>query len=93
MDTAAFFSALIGAVPGLIASLVTLHLTRKSNQSLEKFKTDLQQNVIQFTKWHEKRIEALITIHEAFCDYLAKDFTLSRRVTFILEYLSQQPLI
>jgi hypothetical protein len=70
MDTAAFFSALIGAVPGLIASLVTLHLTRKSNQSLVKFKTDLQQNVIQFTKWHEKRIEALITIHEAFCDYL-----------------------
>jgi hypothetical protein len=46
MDRAALLSALIGAMigatPGFIASLVTLHLTRKSNQSLEKLKTDLQ---------------------------------------------------
>src|ERR1700732_4320209 len=74
MNMAVLWSALtgaaIGAIPGLISSLVMLHLTRKSNQSLERVKTDLQQDVIQFTKWHEKRIEALIAIYNAFCDYL-----------------------
>lgn len=66
----ALIGAAIGAIPGFISSLVMLHLTKKSNQSLERVKTDLQQDVIQFTKWHEKRIEALITIYNAFCDYL-----------------------
>jgi hypothetical protein len=75
MNLAVFWSALtgamIGAIPPFILSLVMLHLTRKSNQSLERVKTDLQQNVIQFTKWHEKRVEALIAIiYTAFCDYL-----------------------
>jgi hypothetical protein len=74
MNMAILWSALIGAAvgatPGFISSLVILHLTRKSNQSLEKVKTDLQQDVIQFTKWHEKRIEALIAIYNGFCDYL-----------------------
>jgi hypothetical protein len=66
----AMVGAIIGATPGFVVSLVMLHLTRRSNQTLERFKTDLQQNVIQFTKWHEKRLEALITIYGAFCDYL-----------------------
>jgi hypothetical protein len=74
MNMAVLWSALIGAavgaIPGLISSLVMLHLTRKSNQSLERVKTDLQQDVIQFTKWHEKRIEAIIAIYNAFCEYL-----------------------
>jgi hypothetical protein len=51
MNWSALISAMIGTTPGFIVALVMLHLTRKSNQSsLEKFKTDLQQNVIQFTK-------------------------------------------
>jgi hypothetical protein len=62
----ALIGALVGAAPGFISSLVILHLTRKSNQSLERIKTDLQQDVIQFTKWHEKRIEAFIAIYNAF---------------------------
>jgi hypothetical protein len=74
MDMAVLWSALIGAAvgatPGFISSLVMLHLTRNSNRSLERIKTDLQQDIIQFTKWHEKRIEALIAIYNAFCDYL-----------------------
>jgi hypothetical protein len=49
MNMAVLWSALIGAAvgatPGFISSLVILHLTRKSNQSLERVKTDLQQDV------------------------------------------------
>jgi hypothetical protein len=66
----AFIGAMIGAIPGSLVSLVTYLLTRRSNQSLERVKTDLQQDVIQFTKWHEKRIDALVVIYTAFCDYL-----------------------
>jgi len=66
----ALIGATIGAMPGFLASLVMLHLTKKANQSLERIKTDLQRDVVQFTKWHEKRIEALETIYMAFCDYL-----------------------
>jgi len=75
----ALIGAAIGATPGFISSLVMFHLTRKSNQSLERVKTRLQQDVIQFTKWHEKRIEALIAIYNAFCDYLS----FLRRVLYI----------
>jgi hypothetical protein len=70
MNTDVIWSAVIGTTPGFIGSLVMFYLTRKSNKSLEKVKTDLQRDVIQFTKWHEKRVEALITIYTAFCDYL-----------------------
>jgi hypothetical protein len=70
MNTDVIWSAVIGTTPGFIGSLVVFYLTRKSNKSLEKVKTDLQRDVIQFTKWHEKRVEALITIYTAFCDYL-----------------------
>jgi hypothetical protein len=70
MNTDALLSALLGGLPACITSLVTFHMMRKSNQSLEKTKTKFQQDLLQFTKWHEKRIEALISIYEAFCDYL-----------------------
>ena len=55
MNTDVIWSAVIGTTPGFIGSLVMFYLTRRSNKSLEKVKTDLQRDVIQFTKWHEKR--------------------------------------
>jgi hypothetical protein len=74
LDTTALWAALIGAAigasPGFILSLVTFPLTKKSNRSLEQLKTNLQQEVIQFTKWHEERIESPVTIYQTFCDYL-----------------------
>jgi hypothetical protein len=38
--------------------LAMFYLTRRSNKALEKVKTDLQRDVIQFTKWHEKHVFA-----------------------------------
>jgi hypothetical protein len=65
-----FWSSLLSAVPGLIVSLLVLRATRGINQSLEKFKSDLQQDTIKFTKWHEKRLDATAAIYNDFEVYL-----------------------
>jgi hypothetical protein len=68
-----FWSSLLAAVPGLFVSLLVLRATRGINQSLEKFKSDLQQDTIKFTKWHEKRLDATAAIYndfEAYLDFL-----------------------
>jgi hypothetical protein len=89
MNTDVLLSAFIGGLPASITSLVVLYMTRKSNQSLEKVKTKYQQDLVQFSKWHEKRIEALISIYEAFCDYL--DF-LRRRLYVKNAGMSMDPV-
>src|SRR5262249_3077430 len=40
------------------------------NKSLERLKSDLQRDVFKFSKWHEKRVEAVIAIYQAFETYL-----------------------
>jgi hypothetical protein len=60
-------------------TLLGLYFTRRVNRSLESFKKDIQQDVVKFTKWHEKRLSALETIYAAFCDYL--DFL--RRMLYV----------
>jgi hypothetical protein len=71
INWAAFFSGLIGtAVPALIVSLLMLQVTKRVNQSLERFKSELQQDSVRFGKWHEKRVEASIALYVAFDEYL-----------------------
>lgn len=72
MDWNAFWSAVLGsAVPGSAISLLMLYLTDRNNKAMERHKNELQQDIIKFTKWHEKRLEALEAIYVAFCEYLS----------------------
>jgi hypothetical protein len=71
MDWSAFWSAVLGsAVPGSAISLLVLYLTHRNNKAMERHKNELQQDIIKFTKWHEKRLAALEAIYIAFCEYL-----------------------
>jgi|GEM_PF-2984918 len=71
MDWNAFWSAVLGsAVPGSAISMLMLYLTHRNNKAMERHKTELQQSIVKFTKWHDKRLEALLVIYNAFCDYL-----------------------
>ncbi|QQS14273.1 MAG: hypothetical protein IPK81_08930 [Rhodospirillales bacterium] len=71
MNWATFWSSLLGtAIPGVIASVIVLFLSRRITKSIETFKKDLQQDIVKFTKLHEKRLESLIEIYNAFADYL-----------------------
>jgi hypothetical protein len=71
IDWTAFWSGLLGTtIPGLLVSLLVLRVTRTLNQSLEKFKSDLQRDVVKFSRWHEKRVEASVAIYSAFREYL-----------------------
>jgi hypothetical protein len=49
---------------------VSIYLTLRVNKSLERLKSDLQQDVFKFSKWHERRVEAVIVIYQAFETYL-----------------------
>jgi hypothetical protein len=69
MNWSGFFSAMIGALPTLLVSLVMLYLTIEPDQSMEKLKTDLPRNAIQFTKWHEKRVQALTAMAQEISKY------------------------
>ena len=71
MNWGAFWSAVLGsAVPTSIISLLMLYLTHRNNKAMERHKKEIQQDIIKFSKWHEKRTEALLAIYNAFCDYL-----------------------
>ena len=71
MDWHAFWSAVLGsAVPGSAISVLLLYLTHRNDKAMETHKTELNQSIVKFTKWHDKRLEALLVIYNAFCDYL-----------------------
>ena len=60
MSWPVFLSALIGSsLPGLFIGVYF-------NRSLERMKGDLQRDVFKSSKWHERRIDAVIAIYEAF---------------------------
>jgi hypothetical protein len=60
MSWPVFLSALIGSsLPGLFVGVYF-------NRSLERMKGDLQRDVFKSSKWHERRIDAVIAIYEAF---------------------------
>src|SRR5579871_6072932 len=71
MNWTVFWSGLLGTtLPGLAVSLLVLHLSDRINKAMERHKKELQQDIIKFSKWHEKRLDALIAIYNGFCDYL-----------------------
>jgi hypothetical protein len=71
IDWTAFWSGLLGTtLPGLFVSLLVLRVTRNFNQSLERLKSDLQRDVVKFSKWQERRVEASVAIYIAFRKYL-----------------------
>jgi hypothetical protein len=70
MDWTAFWSAMVGAIPATLISMFSLLVQTRSAQALELVKTQLQQDVFKFSKWHERRVDALLKIFEAFVDYL-----------------------
>jgi hypothetical protein len=60
MNWPVFLSGLIGSsLPGLF---IGIYFTR----SLERLKGDLQRDVFKSSKWHQRRIEAVIAVYEAF---------------------------
>lgn len=60
MNWPVFLSGLIGS--SLPALLIGIYFTR----SLERLKGDLQRDVFKSSKWHERRIEAVVAVYEAF---------------------------
>jgi hypothetical protein len=71
MDWNAFWSGLVGtAVPNICVAGLVLYLTARINRSMERHKKDLEQNLVKFSKLHDKRLEAMIVVYHAFCDYL-----------------------
>jgi hypothetical protein len=60
MSWPVFLSALIGSsLPGLFVGVYF-------NRSLERMKGDLQRDVFKSSRWHERRIDAVVAIYEAF---------------------------
>src|SRR5262245_4064544 len=75
MNQTAFWSAMLGTIPSIIVAGISIYLTWGFNKSLERLKSDLERDVFKFSKWHEKRVEAVIAIYEAFethLDFLRK---------------------
>lgn len=71
MNWSAFLSGLLGTtLPGLVVSLLMLYLTSRTNKSMERHRKELEQNIVRFSKWHDRRLESLITVYNAFCDVL-----------------------
>ena len=93
IDWSTFLAAVAGtSVPAFLLSLVMLYLTHRTNRALEQHKNalakrlsllenDLQTKAGMFSVWHQKRIDALAAIYEAFRLYL--DFL--RRALYIPE--------
>jgi hypothetical protein len=71
MNWSAFWSGLLGTtLPGLVVSLLVLRASNRVNRSLEEYKQQLNQNTLMSAKWHERRMESLSAIYEAFRKYL-----------------------
>lgn len=71
MNWQAIWSGVVGtAIPAVIVSLIRFWFNRSINRSIEKLKSDLQRDIVTFTKWHDKRIEACVIVYEAFAKYL-----------------------
>lgn len=93
LDISTILSALIGTtIPGLVVSLILLFLNHKNNKSIEKYKAEIAKSVSeiqhdlsiqnsQLSVWHEKRVNALVEIYDAFRLYL--DFL--RRALYVPE--------
>jgi len=91
MNWNAFWSAMLGTtIPALIASLTMLYLTHRTNKALELHRnvlaerlsvleSELKRRAEMFSVWHQKRVNALVEIYEAFRLYL--DFL--RRALYI----------
>ena len=77
-----FWSALLGtSIPSFIFSLVLLWLNHRNNKTIESYKTDMatklaqiqneyQTQNVKLTLWHQKRVQALIDIYDAFRKHL-----------------------
>ncbi|HYH67703.1 MAG TPA: hypothetical protein VD866_23605 [Urbifossiella sp.] len=71
MNWDAFWASLVGtSLPGLGVAGLLLFLSAKINRSMERHKKELEQNLVKFSKLHDKRLEAAVVIYHAFCDYL-----------------------
>jgi hypothetical protein len=82
IDWSTFWSALAGTpLPAFVASLVTLYFTYRTNRALEAHKNDLTRRLsvlendlkteaAMFSVWHQRRVDALAAIYEAFRAYL-----------------------
>jgi len=93
MNWNAFLSAILGTtIPAFIASLIILYMTHRTNKALELHRnvlakrlsiieSELRKRAEMFSVWHQKRVNALLDIYEAFMLYL--DFL--RRALYIPE--------
>lgn len=82
MDWESFFTGLLGSIlPMLIVSIVMWKLNQKTDQALESNKVELSKKLTilekelgkraeMFSVWHQKRLNALIEIYQAFREYL-----------------------
>ena len=91
MDWNAFWSGLFGTtIPAFVVSLIMLYLNHRTNKALERHRnalaerlsvleSELRKRAEMFSVWHQKRVNALVEIYEAFRLYL--DFL--RRALYI----------
>jgi hypothetical protein len=91
MNWNAFWSAMLGTtIPAFVASLIMLYMTHRTNKALELHRnvlaerlsiieSELRKRAEMFSVWHQKRVNALVEIYEAFMLYL--DFL--RRALYI----------
>jgi hypothetical protein len=82
IDWSAFSSALLGTtIPGLVVSALLLYLNNKSSKSVEAYKVELSSQLTELQQilahdearvrlWHERRVNALVDIYQAFVLYL-----------------------
>ena len=70
MNSTVFVAALFGAIPGILASIVSIYLSLGMNKSVERLKSDLERDSVKFSKWQDKRVEASVAIYIAFRKYL-----------------------
>ena len=101
IDWSTFWSALAGsALPAFLASVVVHYLTYRTNCALEQHKNalaqrlsvienDMKTKAAMFSVWHQKRIDALAAIYDAFRAHL--DF-LRRKLYLPDQRLSLDPM-
>lgn len=71
MNWDAFWSGLLGTtIPAALVSALMLYLNHRTNRAIEKYKSDSAKQLSDHKLWHEKRIAALLTIHDSFQQFL-----------------------